>query len=455
MLPLGHLETVWPFFRSRHDFLARGFQFAGSAFRFKLLRNTVVVVSGERARAEFFSSKGLDINEGFKVLSGAIPMLPGVTSNLQSRAIHVIHKRLANAQTSDRLQTLIPYVLKDVERVIHSWGSGSTSLIDPFAHMPALCFQTSVRSLTCHELADDPVTVDRLRLLYDKLDTSTTPASVLLPWLPSPSMVTKLRASKKVYDIVDGAIKARLESGVSRDDTLQMLIDHGDEKLVTIGFVMGLLVAGARSTGTTASWLVTFLAEDAQRRRTAKNEVHALLSAHSYDESIGKNSLAELLANVPVDAWEKHTPTLDKIILETLRIAQPHTAMRRNVGPDTYVDGTYIPSGAYVVYPFSDVHLNPQLYPEPWRFDPDRSQNEDKYSYVGWGGGKTICLGQRLAKLQMKLILATLLLRSDFTLVDKSGKSSVQAPRPNWNDALHCKPPSGSCFLRFDNFTLS
>lgn len=77
--------------------------------------------------------------------------------------------------------------------------------------------------------------MDRLRSLYDTLDSSTTPASVLLPWLPSPSMLTKLRASKKVYDIVDGAIRARLASGVARDDTLQMLIDHGDEKLVTIG----------------------------------------------------------------------------------------------------------------------------------------------------------------------------------------------------------------------------
>ena len=38
MLPLGHLETVFPFFRCRHDFLAQGFQFAGSVFRFKLLR---------------------------------------------------------------------------------------------------------------------------------------------------------------------------------------------------------------------------------------------------------------------------------------------------------------------------------------------------------------------------------------------------------------------------------
>lgn len=100
---------------------------------------------------------------------------------------------------------------------------------------PQLLFQTTVRCLTCHELADDPAIVARLRVLYDQLDASTTPASVLLPWLPSPSMVKKLIASKKVYDIVNGAIKARVQSGVSHDDTLQMLLDHGDDKLVIVG----------------------------------------------------------------------------------------------------------------------------------------------------------------------------------------------------------------------------
>ena len=50
-------------------------------------------------------------------------------------------------------------------------------------------------------------------------------------------MVTKLYASKKVYDIVNGAINARVESGISRDDTLQMLIDHGDDKLVIVGVI--------------------------------------------------------------------------------------------------------------------------------------------------------------------------------------------------------------------------
>ncbi|KIP12131.1 hypothetical protein PHLGIDRAFT_62450 [Phlebiopsis gigantea 11061_1 CR5-6] len=446
LLPLSILETVWPFFSERHSFIAQGFQFAGSIFRFKLLRDTVIVVSGERARTEFLTSKYLDINEGFKVLSGAIPMLPGVTSNLNTGVITLIHKRLSNAQSSERLENLIPYILSDIDRAVTTWSS---DLIDPFAAIPTLCFQTSVRCLACHELADDASLVGRLRVLYDKLDTSTTPASVLLPWLPSPSMVTKLRASKKVYDIIDGAIRARLDSGISRDDTLQMLIDSGDDKLIIVGFIMGLLVAGARSTGTTASWLVTFLAEDIERRQKARDEIHALLSLHAYVIDNAKESVAELLSAIPLEAWEKGTPVLDKLIRETLRIAQPHAAMRRNMGPDIYVDGTCVPSGSYIVYPFSDVHLNSQLYVDPWRFDPDRAQVEGKYSYVGWGGGTTVCLGQRLAKLEMKLILAILLLRSDFTLVDRNGNCPTSAPRPNWNDHLHCKPTK-ACFVRFD-----
>ncbi|KAJ3540854.1 hypothetical protein NM688_g6168 [Phlebia brevispora] len=450
-LPLSGLSTIWPFFKSRFDFLARGFQLTGrSIFQFNLLQNTVVVVSGESGRNDFFSCRGLDINEGFKVLSGAIPMLPGITSDLQARRIALIHKRLAAAQNSDRLTRLLPQILGDAERVICSWGYPGT--IDPFSHMPALLFQTTVRSLSCHEIADDAALVARLRKLYDRLDSSTTPASVLLPWFPSPSMLSKLYASKQVYDIVNGAINARVQSGVSRDDTLQMLVDHGDDKLVIVGFIMGLLVAGARSTGTTASWMTTCLGGHPEWKHKARAEVRALLSDCSAG-NVASSSLKEQLAAIPLEAWEDHTPVLDKIIRETLRLAQPHTAMRRNVGPETYINGMRIPSGAYVVYPFSDVHLNSTLYPDPWRFDPDRSDRVAPYEYVGWGGGKTVCLGQRLAKLQLKLIAAMLLLKFDFILVDVNGRTPNPLPRPNWNDTLTCKPPIGSCYLQFQSIS--
>ncbi|KAJ3491312.1 hypothetical protein NLI96_g817 [Meripilus lineatus] len=257
-LPESCLFTILPFFRSRFDFLNWGFKLSGqSIYQFRLLQvnntfyappldlcpsppplNTVIAVSGEPARRDFFTCKGFDLNEGFKVLSGA------------ARRISIIHKRLATSQNEGHLCRLLPKLLEDTARVLDSWGT-SASTQDPFECIPKLCFQTSVRSLACSELADDEAVVARLKTLYDTLDSATTPASVLVPWFPSPSMLKKLFATKKIYDIVNRAIEARLRSGVPQDDTLQIMIDSSDDRLVMLGFIMGLLVAGARSTGTT------------------------------------------------------------------------------------------------------------------------------------------------------------------------------------------------------------
>lgn len=170
---------------------------------------------------------------------------------------------------------------------------------------------------------------------------------------------------------------------------------------------MGLLVAGARSTGTTgacacrssarrpptcsharaASWLVAFLAGNPEWKHAAREEAHTLLAMHAAAAQ-DTRALTDRLATVSLEAWEQCTPAMDKVIRETLRLAQPHTAMRRNVGPDTYIGGACVPSGAYVVYPFSDVHLNPEIYPDPWRFDPGRPEHDRPYAWVGWGGGE-------------------------------------------------------------------
>jgi cytochrome P450 len=51
-----------------------------------------------------------------------------------------------------------------------------------------------------------------------------------------------------------------------------------------------------------------------------------------------------------------------------------------NFGPDVTIDGKTIPPEAYVVYPFSDVHLD--LYPDPGRFDPSREEAAAPFGYV-------------------------------------------------------------------------
>lgn len=77
--------------------------------------------------------------------------------------------------------------------------------------------------------------VARLKKLYDVLDVGTTPTTVLVPWLPTPAMIKKIWATKEIYDIVIKVIENRENSGISQGDTLQMLLDTGDEKLVIVG----------------------------------------------------------------------------------------------------------------------------------------------------------------------------------------------------------------------------
>lgn len=119
-----------------------------------------------------------------------------------------------------------------------------------------LIFQLTVRALTGTEIADDPAIVVRLKHLYDEIDEGNTPAAILLPWWPGRGMIRKLLATKKIYDIITKAIDMRMKSGKPRDDTLQMLLDSGDDNMMVVGFIMGLIIAGARSTGTTGAQLV-------------------------------------------------------------------------------------------------------------------------------------------------------------------------------------------------------
>ena len=85
------------------------------------------------------------------------------------------------------------------------------------------------------EIADDRAKVIRLKALYDTLETTSTASVILFRWLPTPSMVRKIWATKQVYDMLSGAVTERVASGVARDDTLQKLLDAGDDPYTAVG----------------------------------------------------------------------------------------------------------------------------------------------------------------------------------------------------------------------------
>jgi len=99
------------------------------------------------------------------------------------------------------------------------------------------------------------------------------------------------------------------------------------------------------------------------------------------------------------------------VMKEALRLCAPVPSMPRMTVKDTEFAGCFIPKGSMVnVSPFF-THYMAELWPDPFRFDPNRfseERREDKvhpYAWVPFGGGAHKCIGLHFAELQVKAIL--------------------------------------------------
>ncbi|PSN31830.1 hypothetical protein C0J52_20869 [Blattella germanica] len=112
---------------------------------------------------------------------------------------------------------------------------------------------------------------------------------------------------------------------------------------------------------------------------------------------------------------------LEQVLKETLRLYPPVPFLFRNIEEDTVLDNGYIlPQGSYAVIFNFMTHRNPDYYPHPERFDPDRFSSDwiterNPYSYIPFGGGRRICVAYKFGMLEVKTILSTVLRKYQVT----------------------------------------
>ncbi|XP_011882068.1 PREDICTED: cytochrome P450 4C1-like [Vollenhovia emeryi] len=88
--------------------------------------------------------------------------------------------------------------------------------------------------------------------------------------------------------------------------------------------------------------------------------------------------------------------------------------MSRNTGEDVELSSYLVPAGTYVHLDIFGVHRDPNFWPNPEVFDPDRFlpekiRNRHPYSYIPFSAGPRNCIGQRFAMLEMKAMIAPLI----------------------------------------------
>jgi len=87
-----------------------------------------------------------------------------------------------------------------------------------------------------------------------------------------------------------------------------------------------------------------------------------------------------------------------------------------------------------VVIPTMGIHYDPQYFPEPEKFDPERFSEEAKskrhhYVYLPFGEGPRICIGMRFGLLQTKVGLVSSLSKYEFRVCEETTVPMVFDPK--------------------------
>ncbi|KAK7697934.1 hypothetical protein SLS64_013021 [Diaporthe eres] len=187
------------------------------------------------------------------------------------------------------------------------------------------------------------------------------------------------------------------------------------DRLADEAFV--LLVAGAETTARTLCVILCHLLSSPSMLARLRAELDPVMKQHQ--------------PQLPPSRVLEELPLLRAVVQEGTRLAEPVTNRQILVAPEEDLvvsgsggEGIVIPRGTPVSQTFRDVLLDPEIFPEPRTFDPDRyaraaagGNRLDRY-LVSFSRGGRSCAGLNLAYAELYLTVAALVSRFDMELFD-------------------------------------
>ena len=163
-----------------------------------------------------------------------------------------------------------------------------------------------------------------------------------------------------------------------------------------------MLVAGHETTASSMAWIFSRLAREPRVLGELRREVDS----------------------------EDAGPYLTATINEGLR-SRPvvPNAMPRYVAKPITVGGWDYEPGVSLVVNAYLIHHDPEIYPDPYTFRPERFLDEKPgtYTWLPFGGGRRRCLGSSFALLEMKVVVAEIIRR--YEIAATSGEPELARRR--------------------------
>ncbi|XP_046637353.1 cytochrome P450 4V2-like [Daphnia pulicaria] len=123
---------------------------------------------------------------------------------------------------------------------------------------------------------------------------------------------------------------------------------------------------------------------------------------------------------------------LECCIKETLRLYPPFPVICRYLTEEVQIGYYILPKDLTVMINIYGTHRNPEFFPDPDSFKPERflpenSVDRHPYVFIPFSAGVRNCIAPKYAMMEMKVALANILRRLKFSLSDPLGPLQTPA----------------------------
>ncbi|ESW08385.1 hypothetical protein PHAVU_009G041200 [Phaseolus vulgaris] len=218
-----------------------------------------------------------------------------------------------------------------------------------------------------------------------------------------------------IWDLVEKRKREFSEGSSSEKDLMQLLLEAAmnDQSLgkdfskrFIVDNCKNIYFAGHETTAVAASWCLM------------------LLGLHPEWQTRIRAEVAELCPNgIPDTDSVALMKTLTMVIQEVLRLYPPAAFVSREAYEDLQFGSLTVPKGVCMWSLIPTMHRDPDIWgPDSNEFKPERfSEGVSKackypHTYCPFGLGTRLCLGKNFAMVQLKVVLALIISKFNFTL---------------------------------------
>ncbi|XP_060803177.1 cytochrome P450 9e2 [Amyelois transitella] len=358
--------------------------------------------------------------------------------NLKGSEWKAVRSTLTPAFSSARLKHMLPLIEHCSQQLVEflkQYDGKDVEMKDTLGHFTLEVIGACAFGIKCDALTDENAHFVKVAEKFNYM-SKTKRIFLLMVLMIMPKMMQYLNMSflntesiAELMGILQKAKAERRATGIKKNDFLQLLIDAADtenhqetsdsEKSKVKATLdddtidaqtLLFLIAGYETSSTLLSFAIHALA--------TRPDLQDKLRAHIEECTSGKEMSYELLSQLSY---------LEGFLLETLRMYPPVSRVDRVCVKPYTLPGTSVQVnvGDAVAIPIYGVHMDPEYYPEPEEFRPERFIGDAKkerpsHLFLAFGAGPRNCIGLRFAMFSAKLAMVKLLMNFKFSACSKT-----------------------------------